>query len=181
MNTHVWCIRNGAIVVGGGFLAFLAGAAEPLQVEPKNVSPVSVAVARERASLMHEIYTTTLDVMHHRYFRSERTIVPARAMEDVFAEMQRTSKTEARWIAVNLKAMSLNHEPGTAFEKRAAQEIAEGKTDVETVEDGFYRRAGAIPLGVGCIGCHEGVFRLPSKEPKFAALVISIPVFKPSK
>lgn len=180
MNTRGWRIWCGAIVAGMGYLALLAGA-EPLQVKPKEVLPVSVAMARERASLMHEIYTTTLDVMHHRYFRSERTIVPARAMEDVFTEMRRTTKTEVRWIAVNLKAMSLNHEPGTEFEKRAAREIADGKNDVEVVEEGYYRRAGAIPLGVGCIGCHEGVFRLPSKEPKFAALVISIPVSKLSK
>jgi len=143
---------------------------------PDEDAGVAVAVARDRAKLMHDIYAATLDVMHERYFHGARAIVPARAMEDVFAEIERQSKVEARWIAVNMKAMSINHEPKSEFEKRAAKEISAGKTELEVVEGGFYRRAGAIPLANNCISCHDGFFKEPSKTPRFAGLVISIPV-----
>lgn len=137
---------------------------------------VSVEVARDRAKLMHDIYSSTLNVMHHRYFHGEKAAIPARAMEDIFAEMKLQSKSEARWISVNLRAMSIDHEPETEFEKKAAREITSGKKDIEEIEDGYYRRAMAIPLTGGCISCHEGSFRAPSKTSKFAGLVISIPI-----
>ena len=100
-------------------------------------------------------------------------------MEDVFDEMKLNSKSEARWIAVNLRAMSIDHEPETEFEKHAVREIVAGKNDVETIEGGYFRRATVIPLHDGCISCHEGTFRQPTKTPKFAGLVISIPVTTP--
>lgn len=137
---------------------------------------VTVEVARDRAKLMHRIYTATLDVIHERYFHGDRAMVPARALEDVFYEMQRQSGVQARWIAVNVKPMSVDHEAESEFEKRAAKEIAAGKLHAEVVDGGYYRRAGAIPLTSGCISCHDGFFRKPSTKPKFAALVISVPV-----
>ncbi len=140
------------------------------------VPRVPVAVARERAELMHRIYAATLDMLHHRYFHDSRAMVPARAMEDVFAEMATQSQVEAHWIAVNMRAMSLSHEPKNEFEKAAAQEIADGKETYELVENGYYRRAGAIPLASGCANCHGGFFKEPPKTPRFAALVISVPV-----
>jgi hypothetical protein len=139
-------------------------------------APVSVEVARDRAKLMHEVYAATLEVMHHRYFHDPRAIVPARALEDVFAEMDRLSNINARWISVNTKAMSLHHEPKSDFEKKAAAEIAAGKTQLERIEDGVYRRAVAIPLTGGCVSCHAGMFAEAPKSPRFAGLVISIPV-----
>lgn len=137
---------------------------------------VSIALARDRAKLMHDIYSATLDVMHERYFHGDRAMVPARAMEDIFSQIEQKSNTQARWISVNLKAMSVDHEPNSVFEKQAARELARGKTEVESIADGYYRRAGAIPLTSGCISCHGGFFKAPSKKPKFAGLVISIPV-----
>lgn len=148
------------------------------QVEEKD--RVSVAVARDRAKIMHNIYAATLDMLHHRYFRSDKAVLPARAMEDVFSEIKLQSKIEAQWISVNMKAMSVDHEPKTDFEKRAAREIAAGKPDYEVVEDGYYRRAIAIPLTSGCISCHGGMFKELSKTPKFAGLVISVPVIRDS-
>lgn len=140
------------------------------------VAGVPIDVARDRSKLMHSIYTTTLGVMHDRYFHADRSIVPARAMEDVFSEIEQETGSKANWISVNLKAMSINHEPSTDFEKRAAKEIATGESAVETTEDGYYRRATAIPMTGGCISCHAGVFNQSAKSRKFAALVISIPV-----
>lgn len=139
---------------------------------------IDVALARDRAKQMHEIYSSTLDVIHHRYFHGDRATIPARAMEDIFRDMKRRSDVDARWISVNTKAMSIDHDPKTDFEKRAAKELAEGKAEIEEIEDGFYRRAGAISLHAGCVSCHEGLFRSSSNKPKFAGLVISIPIQK---
>ena len=69
---------------------------------------VSVAVASDRAKIMHDIYVATLHMMHHYYFHGDRATVPARAMEDVFSEMKLQSSAEARWISVNMKAMSVS-------------------------------------------------------------------------
>lgn len=137
---------------------------------------VSVDVARDRAKVMHDIHAATLEALHHHYFHRERAVVPARAMEDVFKEIQQKSKVESRWMSVNMKPMSVGHEPKSDFEKQAATEIAAGKPDVEIVEGGYYRRATPIPLGDGCVGCHGGFFKENTKSPKFAGLVISVPV-----
>lgn len=149
-------------------------AATDKPVDPRH--RVSVAAARERAKLMHDIYDATLDTMHHHFFRSDRAVLPARAMEDIFAEMARQSSTQARWISVNTKAMSINHEPQTEFEKQAAKQITAGKADYELVENGYYQRAGRISLGGGCVSCHTNQFSSPSTSAKFAGLVIRIPV-----
>ncbi len=137
---------------------------------------VSVAEARERARLLHQVYAATLDTIHHYYFRSDRPTLPARAMEDVFAEIDKEAKIQTRWIAVNTPAMSINHEPKSDFEKEAAAQLAAGKLDYDRVEKGYYRRAGVIPLGAGCISCHTRFSPAPVKTPRFAGLVISIPV-----
>ncbi|RPI82398.1 MAG: DUF3365 domain-containing protein [Planctomycetaceae bacterium] len=137
---------------------------------------VPLAVARDRAKLMHEIYTSTLEMMHQRYFHGEKAMVPARALEDVFSEMRRQSKVDARWISVNTRPMSIDHEPKTEFEKRAALEISRGTLEFDAVEDGTYRRAGAIALHGGCVNCHGGFFREASKTARYAGLVISIPL-----
>jgi hypothetical protein len=114
--------------------------------------------------------------MHHHYFHGDRAVVPARAMESIFADVGRKSKTTARWIAVSTQAMSLDHEPASEFEKLAAAEIKGGKSAVERVEKGNYLRAAPIPLDSGCIRCHTGGLVTTSTAPRFAALVISMPV-----
>ena len=152
-----------------------AASAEDVKGKPAD-EIMSVAEARERGRLMHKIYASTLEVMHHHYFRRDRAVLPARALEDVFADLDEQTKIKARWIAVNTQAMSIHHEPETDFEKKAAVAIAAGKTEYDRIEDGYYRRAGAIPLGVGCVGCHTKLSPSPDKTPRFAGLVISIPV-----
>lgn len=137
---------------------------------------VSVSVARDRARLMHQIYTTTMDVMHDRYFHADRAVVPARAMEDVFENLEKETGTKANWISVNLKAMSIDHDPETKFEKQAVRELSSGKPELELVEDGYYRRASPIPLNGGCAGCHAGFSPQPSTKKFLAGLIISIPV-----
>jgi hypothetical protein len=172
----------GALAGATGVLCFSltlnadAPAGKDEAAAPAAGNRVPVAVARDRAKLMHGIYGATLESVHHHYFRRDRAVLPARALEDVFAEIDRQSDIKTRWIAVNTPAMSITHEPQTAFEKKAAEELAAGKPEYVAVEKGFYHRAGPIPLGVGCVGCHTKFFTEPPKTPRFAGLVISIPV-----
>ena len=90
-------------------------AAQPLDSATAESSGVVIAAARERAKVMHDVYAATLEVLHHRYFHRDRAIIPARAMQDIFDEMERQSKTEARWISASLKPMSVDHEPTSDF------------------------------------------------------------------
>ena len=137
---------------------------------------ISVTEAKERAKLLHQVYSASLDMLHHHYFRRELPVLPARALEDVFAELDEQSKIKTRWIAVNTPAMSINHNPESEFEKKAAEVIASGKAEYDRVEDGYYKRAGVIPLRAGCVGCHTKLFQATAKTPRFAGLVIAIPV-----
>ncbi|WP_417848484.1 c-type heme family protein [Thalassoglobus sp.] len=145
--------------------------------EQKEIPRVSLEEAREQAELMHFIYNSTLETLHDRYFHGDRAMVPARAMIDVFRDMERRTHTKARWISASLKPMSIDNKPETDFEKRAAMEISKGESKFETVEDGYYRRAGSISLNHGCIGCHAGLSNTSTSR-QFAGLVISVPVNK---
>lgn len=142
----------------------------------RGVPQLSVTEARERAKLAHNFYSATLDAMHRSYFISATAAVPARVMERMFDDVEREEKIKARWIAVNARAMSIDHEPKTDFEKKAAQEIAAGKGAYESIENGVYQRAGAISLmNHGCLTCHVGFGKKNTKD-RFAGLIISIPV-----
>lgn len=131
---------------------------------------------RERAKVLHEVLHSTLKVIHRRYFHEDRAVIPARAMEDIFDEMKHDGHFEARWIAVNLRAMGIDHEPANDFEKKAAEALKDGKAEYELIENDTYRRVAPIPLQNGCIGCHEGGLRSSGTKGKLAALIISIPL-----
>ena len=133
---------------------------------------VPLHVARDRAKLLQDVYLSTLDVIHRRYFHGDRAMVPARAMQDIFSDMERQYQAEAEWIAVSLRPMSIDHEPDTTFEREAAKRLRKGEREVEKVDSGYYRRAVAIPLTGGCAGCHDGFGRQSTRKP-FAGLVIS--------
>jgi hypothetical protein len=183
MRGTPWPLLIGAFAVvcwlNGGLLAEekADSATTPVPGAPADTPErVPVEVARDRAKLMHRVYAATLDVMHDRYFHGDRAMVPARAMEDVFMDVARGSEIKARWISVNTKAMSLNHEPKSEFEKQVAKRIGDGEESVETTDQGYYWRAAAIPLGDGCISCHTGFFTGPPKSPRYAALIIGMPI-----
>lgn len=193
--TTIFCL---AITIAGVLYTTLALCAEPPAGKKKSISTkasfvatskktktktaskkrlVTVEAARERAKLTHSIYATTLEAMHHHYFFHDRANVPARVMEDMFADIARQENIKAKWIAVNAKAMSIDHEPEGEFEKQAVKEISAGKPTYERVEKGVYRRAFAVSLmNNGCLGCHLGFGANDNKKPRFAGLVISIPV-----
>jgi hypothetical protein len=193
MRTTLWALPFAAVALLGVLWGAAGSFAEPpaksKKTSAKKGKPaakkkadtgkrVSVEQARERAKLTHNIYSATLDVMHHRYFRAERTSVPARAMEDVFAEISRQENIKANWIAVNARAMSIDHRPKGDFEKKAAKILASGKNEYEEIKHGLYRRAERISLmNRGCLGCHLG-FGASGTTKRFAGLVITIPVKK---
>lgn len=138
-------------------------------------SPVAISVARDRAKLLHHVYLATQDVMHRRYFHGGKAAVPARAMEDVFSDVNQAVGADANWISVSLEPMSINHAPKTSFEKHAARQLKSGKDVVELVQDGVYRRATPVSLSGGCIQCHAGLVSRPPSRP-VAGLVISIAI-----
>lgn len=169
-------VAVGLLMLGTGSTGVSAQPPESKAAPDVKPAPVTVAEARERARLLHQVYSASLDAIHHRYFRSDRATLPARALEDVFKDVERETNIQAKWIAVNTPAMSIHHEPETEFEKAAARELATGKTEYEQVADGVYQRAGAIPLKAGCVGCHTNGFATDTKTPRFAGLVIRVPV-----
>lgn len=175
MNTrseHRWLVA--AVVVAS--VAALSAAPPAKDQKPADEQRLTVDEAKGRAKLLHGVYAATLESLHHHYFRREGAVLPARAMEDIFKDVEEETKVKARWIAVNTQAMSINHEPKGEFEKKAAEELSAGKTSYERIDKGVYQRAGVIPLGNGCVSCHTRFFSQPPKTPRVAALVISIPV-----
>ena len=155
------------------------GKAESVEVValiPQAAGVTSVESARDRARTMAQVYASTLDVLHHYYFRVNKAVLPARAMEDIFADVQDSSGAKVRWISVNARAMSVDHEPSTEFEKVAARKLATGIREVEQLVGKEYSYASAIPLHESCIQCHMGTFMTPPTKPRFAGLVISMPV-----
>lgn len=182
-------VRAGAMAIGGiGLLVvFVAFGSGPIGAEPPAGLPASaeaaadaqspaVVSARERAQTLHAVYAATLEAMHDHYFHGERAMVPARALEDVFADIAREQKIEARWISVNTKAMSINHEPKTDFEVLAAAALGKGAKEFERVDKDVYQRAGVIRLADSCVACHTGFFATPPKTPRVAGLVIRVPL-----
>jgi hypothetical protein len=138
---------------------------------------VTVEVARERADMLHLAYAASLETIHRHYFRKEQPVLPARAMEEVFSQVGRKSNVTARWISVNTKPMSVEHEPEGEFEKKAARELAAGKQKYEAVDHGYFRSASSISLGGGCLNCHAvSAFGGAPKGPRYAGLVISVPI-----
>lgn len=181
LKTSLGVLTGAAVVLCSAWTLNAGPPSNPTKEAKGNKSDdekrVSLAVARDRAKLLHDVYSSTLETMHRHYFRREGAVLPARALDDVFAEVDRKTKVKSRWIAVNTPAMSISHEPETAFEKKAAAELADGKEAVELAEKGEYLRATPIPLGAGCVGCHTKFGATDNnKKARFAGLVVSIPI-----
>jgi len=138
---------------------------------------LTVPEARRQTKLLHDTYIATLHTVHRSYFdEDEREIIPARAMEQVFRQIDAETGGKTRWIAVNTPAMNIDHNPKEGFEKDAARELKKGKREFERVEDGTYLRAGAVSLFASCTKCHLSGLRPQQKVRSVAGLVISMPV-----
>ena len=163
-----------ALTLAASLLATSAGA-EP--AADANKLP-TVEEARGRARLLHETMHATLQIVHHEYYREDEGLtIPAATLKRVFPELASRQKLELRWLAVDAQAMNVDHKPRDEFEKQAVQELASGKDEFERVENGVYRRAGAITLTSDCLKCHSP--NRTSNKDRSAGLVITIPVAKP--
>jgi hypothetical protein len=144
--------------------------------DPKDSRPsLSLAEARTSANLLHETIHAALRVVHRDYYREDEGLpLPARSLQEVFDELDRSSGVMARWLVVDAEAMNVDHLPRDEFERRAAQAIASGEKELEVVDNGVYRRAGLVVLSSECLKCH-----MPSRTStrnRAAGLVIGIPI-----
>ena len=174
------------LVVAAFFFAFLvmlaamqSDAAPPKEVEPSQAPAKedlpTVKEARARAKLLHETFRTTLDVVHHQFYREDEGLpIPAFTLKSVFEELERSQKVELRWLAVNAEPMNVDHVAKSDFEKKAVQAIAAGQESYELAEGGVYRSVGAITLTSDCLKCH--VPNRTSTRNRLAGLSISLRV-----
>jgi hypothetical protein len=136
--------------------------------------------ARRRAELFHETIESTLMLMHREYFDEggdgkRANMIPSKALESVFNRVARRSHIEARWLAVNAQAMSVDHRPQDAFERQAVRALAKGNQEYVAVEDGSFRRATQIALFGSCVKCHAPPPMNPAVR-RVAGLLVKIPI-----
>jgi hypothetical protein len=148
-------------------------AAEP--IDPTTSRPGSVAEARARARILHEAFHGALQVVHRDFFdEDDARVLPSGSLEDVFTELEKQFDIKIRWLAVNAKAMNIDHEASDDFEKDAVQALQSGKKEYERVSDDRYLHVGTIRLASQCLKCH--LPRRTSTADRSAALSISMPL-----
>lgn len=149
-----------------------AGRAES---EKPSKSGRSLDDARREAAVLHTALHTSLQVVHHQYYREDEGLpIPAATLKDVFAEMEEVHGIKLRWLAVEGQAMNTDHKAKDAFEKSAVEALKSGKKEFEQVENKTLRRAGSITLGNHCLKCH--VPNRKSTADRTAGLIIAIPL-----
>lgn len=162
-----WCNWFGllAVLFWAGLTGRISAAGEERLVEE----------AKLRSQLLHEVLHGALQVMHRDFFKEEeKSKIPSESLEDVFEEMEKTWGVKIEWLAVDTKAMNVDHRADDAFEKKAVEVISSGAEAHEMKEGAYYRYAGVIPLGNRCLKCH--VPDRTSLEERKAAVVISMPL-----
>lgn len=168
----VWAMAAGLALVTIGVGAMSQAGPDGAATD---ASPPSVDEARQRARLLHETLHDTLQLVHSRYYREDEGLeIPAGALKHVFKGLAERNGVELRWLAVNARAMSIDHNPRDEFEKEAAKALAAGKDEYELVAGGTYRYAGPITLKAECLKCH-----LPSRssnDSRRAGLLIEMPI-----
>lgn len=142
--------------------------------------PTTAVEARVRARILHETVHGALQVIHRDFFEEEESrVIPSHSLEDVFKELARSQGIKVRWLAVNARAMNVDNEPRTEFEKQAVKALSAGKDEFEQVTDKAYQFTGSIRLASQCLKCHLPMRK--SNEARVAGLVISMPLKVPEK
>lgn len=137
--------------------------------------PTTAVEARVRARILHETVHGALQVIHRDFFEEEESrVIPSHSLEDVFKELERSQGIKVRWLAVNARAMNVDNEPRTEFEKQAVKVLSDGKAEFEQVTDKEYQFTGSIRLASQCLKCHLPMRK--SNEARVAGLVISMPL-----
>lgn len=153
--------------------------------EEKAASSKEIPAVRQRspeqaaleADVLHDVLHDTLQIVHHRYYKEDEGLeLPAGTMREVFADIEQEHQVKLRWLVVEGQAMNSDHVARDDFERAAVQALVSGKKKHETIDEGYYRRAGAITLSNVCLKCHVPDRR--STENRIAGLLISIPVRK---
>lgn len=170
-----------AQVVAAGLALSIFGSGATPPDEPSKATVVasrpSVGEARERAKLLHGTIHDTLQFVHSRYYREDEGLpIPAATLKLVFERLAERDSVELRWLAVDAKAMNLDHKPRDEFEKQAVKSLGSGDEEYELAADGVYRHVGRITLSSDCLKCH-----MPGRttnKSRSAGLVITIPVVK---
>lgn len=135
----------------------------------------SVEEARRQAKVLHTAISSTLQLVHDRYYRVDQGLpIPASVLKEVFQDLEDAHHVEVRWLAVEGQAMNVDHKPQTPFDHAAFDALKTGKKDYEQTEDGIYRRASAITLSNHCLKCH--VPDRKNTKDRTAGLIIAIPV-----
>ncbi len=160
-------------------LAILFPVCFPTQAEetlrPANQETVSVDEARQQAKLLHETVHGMLQVVHRDFFDEEESLkIPSASFEDVFEELEQSHGVSLRWMSVNTKAMNVDNEPETDFEKDAAKALISGKKEYEASNGETFQYVGTVRLSSRCLKCH--VPRRSNNKDRAAGLVISIPL-----
>lgn len=136
---------------------------------------LSVEQARRQAEILHDTLHSTLQVVHHRYYREdEGLLLPAAALREIFADVEKRQKIELHWLAVEGEVMNTDHRARDDFEQAAVTALKADRPFHEEVTEKAYRRAGPITLRNECLKCH--VPDRKSTEDRTAGLVITIPL-----
>lgn len=153
---------------------------EKAEISTHKSLPTTTGEARIRARILHETIHGALQVIHRDFFQEDESrMIPSHSLEDVFKELNRAHGVKVRWLAVNARAMNIDNEPETEFEKKSVKELSAGKASYEQVIDDQYQYTGKIRLPSQCLKCH-----LPMRQDnrdRVAGLVISMPVKSQSK
>lgn len=151
--------------------------AEDLPIDTATAAPhrPSLSEARARARLLHETIRGALQVMHRDFFDDENpAAIPSSSLDDVFVELSRKFRVQAKWLIVETDLLNVDHKPQNEFEERAAEALAEGQPEFEVNDAGTYRYAGPIRLASQCLKCH--VKNRSDTETRTAGLVISMEI-----
>ena len=171
-SANFWCSALLALIVVGMVVSSSASD------NPVTPTATSVVEARARAQILHEAFHGALQVMHRDFFdEDDARVLPSGSLEDVFKEMLRSHEIKLSWLAVNAKAMNVDHEPKSVFEKAAAKAIGSGNKQYESIGEAEYRFAGSIRLASQCLKCH--LPRRTNTKDRAAALVITMPLKQP--
>ncbi|HET6424896.1 MAG TPA: DUF3365 domain-containing protein [Planctomycetaceae bacterium] len=142
---------------------------------PRPVARHSVEEAQRLAAALHSSMHATIQVVHHRYYREDQGLpIPAAVLKDVFTDIEDEQGIKLRWLVVEGQAMNVDHKPQGKFENDAVAALKTGKLEFDAVENGVYRRAGAITLSSDCLKCH--VPDRKNTKNRTAGLLISVPV-----
>lgn len=180
-------LRILAILMVFALVLSVGPAQEPEVVEPETkgaaenslpTAPISVDEARRQAEVLHTAMHAALQTVHHRYYREDAGLpIPAAVLDEIFAEVQSERGIQLRWLAVEGQAMNTDHKARTPFEQEAVKALKSGKLAHEEVDEGVYRRAGAVTLTNHCLKCH--VPDRKSTQNRTAGLIVAIPMRTP--